>query len=477
MERMNETEAIMWTIEADPAFRSDFANLVILDGPPDEERIRAKVERALQAIPRMRDRAVSSPFDIAPPQWVPDPEFDIAYHLRKVAVPAPGDTRALLDLVAAMTATPLDRARPLWEFTLVEGLADGTTALVQQVHHTITDGVGGLKLSLELLEFEPDPTPTTTPGNAALAEEPGDENGPAVDDASHAAVDPLPSPIENTTSMFEWVGEQVTHLARSLIGGTVDRLREPSKLLTDLENLRELAASAQRQVFITDDARSPFMRRRSLGRRIELASFPIDEAKKAGHALGGSLNDVFVAAVAGALGQYHAELGAPVDELRMSMAISIHNDGDMAPSTNAFAPARVLVPVSGDRRERFATIHERLVETRNELAVRTADQIAGLFAPLPDSLIVSMVRQQASTIDFATSNLRGSPIPLYVGGRRILGSYPIGPRSGCGLNITLLSYCSECLLGINLDPAVIREPERFMRCLNDELGALLSYAE
>ena len=471
MERMNETEAIMWTIEADPAFRSDFANLVILEGKPDENRIRAKVERAIQAIPRMRDRAVSAPFDIAPPQWVPDPEFDMNYHLRKVAVPAPGDMRALLDLVASMTATPLDRARPLWEFTLVEGLADGNTALVQQVHHTITDGVNGLKLSLELLEFEPDPAPDAA--DAVMPDVPMEPVGIDFTDG----VGPLPSPVDNTTSTVGWIGERLSHVVSSIAGGAVDRIREPGKLLTDLENLRELAASAQRQVFITDAARSPFMKRRSLGRRIELASFPIDAAKKAGHALGGSLNDVFVAAVAGALGTYHAELGAPVDELRMSMAISIHNDGETAPNSNAFAPARVLVPVDGDRRERFEVIHERLIETRGEVAVRTADQIAGLFAPLPDSMIVSMVRQQAATIDFATSNLRGSPIPLYVGGKRILGSYPIGPRSGCGLNVTLLSYCSECLLGLNLDPAVIREPERFMACLRAELDALLAYAE
>jgi len=470
MERMNETEAIMWTIEADPAFRSDFANLVILEGKPDEARIRAKVEHAVAAIPRMRDRAVSGPFDLAPPQWVPDPEFDIDYHLRKVAVPAPGDMRALLDLVASMTATPLDRARPLWEFTLIEGLADGNTALVQQVHHTITDGVSGLKLSLELLEFEPDPQ---AGADAIMPDVPME---PEHIDFT-ADVPPLPTPVETTASTVEWIAERIGHVVGSIAGGTVDRLREPGKIVHDLEMLRELAASAQRQVFITDDARSPFMQRRSLGRRIELASFPIDDAKKAAHALGGSLNDVFVAAVAGALGRYHRELGVPVDELRLSMPISIHTDGDSSPSSNAFAPARVLVPVSGDRRERFAIIHERLLETRGELAVQTADQIAGLLAPLPDSMIVSMMRQQAATIDFATSNLRGSPVPLYIGGKRMLGSYPIGPRSGCGLNVTLLSYCSECLLGINLDPAVIREPDRFMHCLDEELNALLAFAQ
>ena len=91
-------------------------------------------------------------------------------------------------------------------------------------------------------------------------------------------------------------------------------------------------------------------------------------------------------------------------------------------------------------------------------------------------MIVSMMRSQAETIDFATSNLRGSPVPLYVGGQRILGSYPLGPRSGCGMNVTLLSYCDACLLGINMDPAVFKEPERFVQYLNEEYAALLAYA-
>ncbi|MFZ4514960.1 MAG: wax ester/triacylglycerol synthase family O-acyltransferase [Acidimicrobiia bacterium] len=462
MERMNNTEAIMWAVEADPAFRSDFANLVILEGAPDEARIRTKVAQALAAIPRMRERAIADPLDLAPPLWAPDPEFDINYHLRKIAVPAPGDERALLDLVGSIIATPLDRSRPLWEFTLIEGLADGHVALLQQVHHTITDGVGGLKLSLELLEFEPHPN----------ASDPLDTVFPEA--APEPVVEPLPSPVTTTTASIEWAIQQVGKALDTIAEGVVDRIRHPEQIATDVAWMREFVASAQRQVFIRDTARSPFMQRTSLARHVELASFPIDPAKKAAHALGGSLNDIFVAAVAGALGRYHVELGQPVDELRMSMAVSTH--AESAPDANAFAPARVLVPVGGTRGTRFQTIHERLRATRNEMAVRTAGSLAQLFSPLPDPVIVAMMRQQAATIDFATSNLRGSPIPLYVGGQRIVASYPIGPRSGCGLNITLLSYCDQCMLGCNIDPAVIHDPERFMRCLHAELDALLAYA-
>ncbi|MGH9032198.1 MAG: wax ester/triacylglycerol synthase domain-containing protein, partial [Acidimicrobiia bacterium] len=166
---MSDTEAIMWAVEKDPALRSDFTNITILEGAPDETRIRAKIDAALEDIPRLRQRVVSPPLRLAPPEWCDDPTLDLDYHLRKVAVPAPGGTRELLDLAAQCSATPLDRSRPLWEFTLVEGLEGGRTALLQKVHHAVTDGVGGLRLSLSLVDFEADAP--VAPGPSARATE------------------------------------------------------------------------------------------------------------------------------------------------------------------------------------------------------------------------------------------------------------------------------------------------------------------
>ncbi|MGH8986930.1 MAG: wax ester/triacylglycerol synthase domain-containing protein, partial [Acidimicrobiia bacterium] len=155
---MSDTEAIMWAVEKDPALRSDFTNITILEGGPDESRLRAKIDAALDEIPRLRQRVVSPPLRLAPPEWRDDPTLDLEYHLRKVAVPSPGGMRELLDLAAAFSATPLDRSRPLWEFTLVEGLEGDRTALFQKIHHAVTDGVGGLRLSLSLVDFEAGPT-------------------------------------------------------------------------------------------------------------------------------------------------------------------------------------------------------------------------------------------------------------------------------------------------------------------------------
>src|SRR5712692_7442178 len=163
--RMSDAETIMWAVEKDPALRVDFTNVTVLERPPDAARLRAKVERALEEIPRLAHRVVTPPFRLAPPEWRPVHDLDLDYHVRTVAVPAPGGLRQLLDLAATVAAAPLDRSRPLWEFTVVEGIEGGRAALLQKVHHTITDGVGGVKLSLSLLDFEPDPpeAPETSP--------------------------------------------------------------------------------------------------------------------------------------------------------------------------------------------------------------------------------------------------------------------------------------------------------------------------
>ena len=169
--RMSPSEAVMWAVEKDPSLRSDFCNITILDRVPSERRLRETVERALISIPRLGERVVSPPLRIAAPEWRADPTFDVEYHVRRVAIPGPGSMRELLDVAAAATAPPLDRSRPLWEFTLVEGLEGDRAALLQRLHHTITDGVGGMRLSLSLVDLEREPKPEDTSVVRALAED------------------------------------------------------------------------------------------------------------------------------------------------------------------------------------------------------------------------------------------------------------------------------------------------------------------
>ncbi len=130
---------------------------------PTASRLEAKVDRGTRDIARLRQRAVTPPWRVAPPRWVVDPNFDMRYHVRWTNAVGDGSLRALLDFAAPIAMQSFDRARPLWEFTVVEGLADGRAALIQKVHHAVTDGVGGMKMAMMLLDLERDPAPSDDP--------------------------------------------------------------------------------------------------------------------------------------------------------------------------------------------------------------------------------------------------------------------------------------------------------------------------
>ena len=475
---MSPTEAIMWAVEKDPALRSDFCNLTILDRPPDPERLRAKVREAMEVIPRLGQRVVASPAHLGPPQWRPDPTFDLDYHLRRVAVPPPGGDRQLCDLAAAVSAPPLDRGRPLWEFTVIDGLAGGRAAVLQRLHHTITDGVGGLRLSLSLVDLERDPAPG--PGAPERSGAGGAEGGDGPEVGPTRDASTLPGDTDRPWSpALEGAGAALATLGRLPVqaAGTVGGLvRHPGELLEVLRTAWSLAPSLRRQVLVTEDARSPLLTARSLGRRFDVLPVPLEPLRSAAHRLGGTVNDAFVAAVTSGLGTYHARLGVPVEELRMAMPVNLrHGEADRG-AANRFAPTRILVPLGPkDPAAHFAAVRARLVAVRDEPVLGITELIAGLVAGLPTSVLVEVTRAQARTVDFAVSNLRGSPVPLYLAGARIEASFPFGPRSGCALNVTVLSYCGTLDVGIHSDPAAVTDPAALVECLReafDELAAL-----
>lgn len=436
----------MWAVEKDPALRSDFCNLTLLDRVPDRRRLQEKMVLAFAVLPRLRQRVVSAPLRLVPPEWVDDPDLDLDYHVRSIALPAPGGTRELLDVAAAIADAPFDRSRPLWEFTIIDGLAAGGAALLQKVHHTITDGVGGLKLSLALVDFEADPPGSDEPA-AAVVHFPADGARPSpLGVLRGAVVDAASRNVGGVTHVLARAAHVTTH-PQELPGRAVDAAR--------------LASSMRRQVLVVDRAKSDVMTERSLRRRYELASLPLGEVKATAKRLGGTVNDAFVAGVTGALRRYHRRYGSACTELRLSMPVSTRTRDDTA--ANRFSPARVVVPlVPDDPRAHFAAVHDVLATTKDEVALSLVDALAGPIATMPTSLLVTLARNQVRTVDFAASNLRGSPVPLYLAGARIDANHPLGPRLGCALNVTVLSYCDALHAGLNIDPAAIVDVDGFM---------------
>src|ERR1700710_1937655 len=163
---MSDADALMWNIEKDPILRSTIVAVGLLDREPDFERLRRRLLRASIAIPRLRQRVLSPPLRIGPPRWAHESNFDLDFHLRRVRLPpprppprpppplAPPPPRRLLELVAPIAQSSFDRARPLWEFTIVEGLTGGRAAAVMKVHHSVTDGVGGIDLLSQIVDIE-----------------------------------------------------------------------------------------------------------------------------------------------------------------------------------------------------------------------------------------------------------------------------------------------------------------------------------
>jgi WS/DGAT/MGAT family acyltransferase len=453
--RMSDVEAMMWNVEKDPFLNSTFGSVTFLDQPADIDRLRRRLLQMVQRIPRLHQRVVPALGRFAPPEWHDDPDFDIDFHLRHLALPAPGTDRQLLDLASQIVQDPFDRTRPLWEFVLVDGLEGGRGAMVQKMHHTITDGEGGIRMSEQFIDVVRD-----------------------APDVGEITITPEPPPPHS--NIFETAADTFSHTFRRTIGvaqraagEAVDVVCHPSRLAAIPNDVAALAGSAVRQVTITDQAHSPLWTERTLRRRLEVLDVEFDAAYRTAKALGGSLNDFFVTGAAGGAGAYHRALGEPVDTLRMAMPISTRTD--KAAGGNSFVPTRELVPAGiEDPVERFGAVHEVLNRAKGEKILGVVDGAAGFVNMLPTSVLVRFARQQTETIDFTTSNVRAASFDLYIGGGLILGTYPLGPLAGTAFNLTMMSYRGQLNMGLYVDTGAVTEPELLRTCLVESFAELVA---
>jgi WS/DGAT/MGAT family acyltransferase len=276
----------------------------------------------------MRQRVATPLLRIGPPQWSGDPHFDLGYHVRRVRACEP-TIDAVLDIARQSAMAGFDRARPLWEYTLVEGLEDDRAAMVLKVHHSMTDGVGGMKLLLMLFDFEREPEPA-----------------PPLD-----RVDAVPV-FEPLDLVFGAIG----HRRRRAMGiarrSVVEAVGVGTALVEDpvgtLQAAARAAGSVIRLLAPATVPRSPLLTARTLARNLSTIEIPLDDLKRATKSVGGSLNDAFVASVIGGMQRYHEFHGMPVDELRMVMPISVRG-ATTPPSAGTTSPRRGSSCRSGSR--------------------------------------------------------------------------------------------------------------------------------
>jgi diacylglycerol O-acyltransferase len=435
--RMSDAEGLLWRLEKDPFLSSNVANITVLDRKPDVPRLLRRLERATQVVPRLRQHVQPAPLNLTPPSWVDDADFDIDFHVRHIALPSPGSFRQLLDLAVLFAADPFERTRPLWEFLVVDGLKGKRSALLQKFHHTVVDGEAGVRLTAQFVDLERDaPEPPPLAAEDIPPPEPASETNPA---------DILRDIMTGSLRMPIGAARQAAEL-----------LADPSGIPGAATAALDTARAVLSQLSDTEGARSPLWTRRSLLRRLEVLRAPLEETKAAAKALDGTLNTAFLTAAATAAGEYHRRMGTPVDHLRASMAISTRTASSGA---NAYTLARMLVP-TGDMpiAERFAAIREASVTARASSATANLDTLASVAAALPVSLVTRIARQQTQTVDFATSNVRAAPFPVYIAGAKVVENYPIGPLGGVAFNLTLMSYDGSLDMGLHIDRHAIEDP-------------------
>jgi WS/DGAT/MGAT family acyltransferase len=449
--RMSESEGLMWRLEKDPYLSSTVASITVLDRKVDFDRFRHRLERATHLVPRLRQRVQPAPVSLSPPSWVDDTGFDFDYHVRHVALPKPGSLRQLCDLATLIAADPFDRMRPLWEFVVVDGLRGGKGAIIQKLHHTVADGEGALRLSMQFIDLERD------------AEDP-----PALRDDEIVPPEEPPAPSAGET-------------LRDLLAGSLrmplgfsrqfkELLTDPTQIPTAGFTLAGTVRSVVKELSDVEAAHSPVWTERSLRRRLETLRAPLAPTKAAAKKLGGTLNTAFICAAAAAAGEYHRKVGAPVEQLRASMAISTRTKES---GSNAFTLARLMVPTGEmDMAERFRLIHEATTAAREGSASAGLETLAAIATTLPTSLITRLARTQAQTVDFATSNVRAADFPCYIAGAKIVALYPVGPLAGVAFNLTLLSYLGSLDMGMNVDAAAVEDPELLRACMEDAFAEL-----
>jgi len=458
---MSAADALMWHIEADPILRSTILTIWLLDRAPTLERFDAKAERATSLIPRLRQRVVSDPIGLAPPRWEDDPYFDLRFHVRHHMLGPDAGDRELLDLAEPIAMQAFDKDRPLWELHLVEGLEGGRCAVMMKLHHAISDGVGLVKMTECLIEHGPDDDFAAEP-IATVAPSP-----------------PVPS------GLLDGVRRSLAHRARTgaerfrRVSSTMAR-EAGSALLHPLERAREAANvldSAGRLLSPASEPLSPIMRERSPGVRFDALHVALDDLKRAGRAAEGTINDAFVASVAGGLARFHAEMGTPVETLRMLMPVNVRGGEDADRAGNQFAPVRFELPVGIEgAAERVRAIGRICRAQRDEPALPWLDEIASVLGALPPSLTMDLFGAMQKTTDFTTSNVPGPRRPVWMSGARIVGFMPFGPLAGAAVNVTAFSYDGEMQIGINADPAAVAEPERLVACLKRGFDEVLALA-
>ena len=390
--RMSDLEALMWALErSDPRLVPTMTVVAVLNRAPAPEALAERLERLTQRIPRLRDRVAVSRLPMVPPRWERTPRFDVSAHVLRQPAGGAGTFEDLLSTAATATAAPHPPGRPPWELVLVEGLEGGRQGLVLKLHHSYTDGLGAVKLALELFDTERAPAPDPTP----LPELPGIPGrtpfGPLWDDLAY----------EGGRAAGAFLGA-VPWAAAAIRDAARDPWKQAGSAADLLEAMRYWAHQAS-------GPGSPLMVGRSGDVWLGAVELALAEVRRAARRAEVSVNDIFLSALLGGLGFYHAKHGADVSTLRVGIPVNTRPD-DGPEMRNQFDALMVRGPLRpADPIERARLVHQivRHARSRPGPNLLARGPAVALHLPGARELIAAGLR----SMDLLASNLPGPPVP------------------------------------------------------------------
>jgi diacylglycerol O-acyltransferase / wax synthase len=461
------------TEELSPADRSSLAaergavnmavgGLLVFESGLTLSMVRERIAERIHLVPRLRQRLEEPPLGLANPVWVDDTAFDLDWHVRQASLPQPGGDAEIGVLVGREFSHRLDRSRPLWECTLIEGLAQGHQALLMKVHHALVDGMAAIGMAA--LVLDPTEEPLEVP--------------PPHEDWSPRKYDPRKHVARLATKPLQRVPKlMVEGMLRAL---DPDPWRAASDMRRATEVTLELAR-ARPQAPMT-----PLNRPISPNRRYAVAHAELDAIKHVGRDCGATVNDVVLAIVAGMLGRYLAAAGEAAFSVsgRPPVAlvpVSVREAGDSGEMGNRISTVFVDLPVFGhDVRDRIRAITAQTSELKASAAVRAGSLMlaASGWAPPMVSGMLARALGQVRAFNLVVSNVPGPQQPFYLGGVRMREVYPVVPLnpSNQGLSVGVISYDGRVCFGLladrDLDPPLSTAAAGLVAALGELQGAV-----
>jgi len=435
-------------------------SIALTRGPLDFERVKAVYAERLAPVARLSQRVVERGFPLAKPHWEDMPGFEITQQLHHIALPAPGGMVELTALVSDLASTPLDRARPLWDAHLVDGV-DGGSAIITRMHHCIADGTANMVLARMLYDDVPRPRRSPRPAH---------RNGR----------EPEAGLLERVFApAWSRVGNSVDDL-RALTRAAVAAARHPEQVLEKAAVVLAGGATLVADLLRIDDPPSPFKGEFGLGKRVAWSEpVSLDDVKSIGAPSGAKINDVLVAGMTGALRAYLKKRGVDVDHttLRAMVPVDLRPPERAMELGNAFG--LVILDLAIGARDPLARL--RRTQAHMELLKRSPEAPAilalfNLFGRVPKAIEDVAVQLFGSKASLVMTNVAGPKGTLYLAGQpieRVLFWVP-HPGRELGMGISILSYRGQATLAVIADAKLVPDPQWITARFNREFASMLA---